>query len=39
VEVRTLIEHARGQASADLLQTNARVVDVLGGQIVRLSAP
>jgi adenine deaminase len=34
VEIRTLIEHARGQAPADLLLANARVVDVLGGEIV-----
>ena len=34
MEIRTLIEHARGHSPADLLLANARVVDVLGGEIV-----
>ena len=35
MEIRTLIEHARGQNPADLLLRNAQVIDVLGGEIVR----
>ena len=33
MEIRTLIEHARGEAPSDLLLKNARVIDVLGGEI------
>ena len=34
MEIRTLIEHARGDVPSDILLRNARVVDVLGGEIV-----
>ncbi|MBE3072929.1 MAG: adenine deaminase, partial [Acidobacteria bacterium] len=35
MEIRTLIGHVRGQAPSDLLLENARVIDVLGGDVVR----
>ena len=37
MDLETLIRHARGEAPADLLIENARVVNVLSGEIQETS--